>query len=137
MAESRTAKAVVLALAMCRIGGVTSAAETCDDQCLRKVIDQYLSAMVAHNPGAAPLAPGARVTLNGAAVGSDADLWAAASSLGLRRYAFDPETANAVVQLSLKNEGVPAVALIRVKVHGGRITEVEWLASTSFACRDN
>jgi hypothetical protein len=125
MAISKTALVAVAAISMCGAGGAASAAGTCDDQCLRHVIDRYLSAITAHSPGAAPLAPDVRITLNGAVIGSDSDLWKAAGSLGLRHYAFDPETGNAVVQLMLKNEGVAAIALIRTKVQDGRITEVE------------
>jgi hypothetical protein len=125
MALSKMVKISVAAISMCGVGGSVSAAGACDDQCLRHVIDQYLLAIEAHNPGAAPLASDARITLNGAIVASDNNPWKATGSLGIRRYAFDPETGNAVVQLILKNGGVPAIAVIRTKIRDGRITEVE------------
>jgi hypothetical protein len=125
MVLSKTVGIAIAAISMCSVGGTASAAEACDDQCLRHVIDRYLSAIEAHNPSSAPIASDARITLNGAIVARDDNLWKATGSLGIRRYAFDPETGNAVVQLILKNRGVPAIALIRTMVRDGRITEIE------------
>src|SRR5439155_664512 len=56
---------------VCAIPGTANtlaAADTCDRACLKTALDQYLNAVVTHNPQAAPLFAGFRQTENAVVV---------------------------------------------------------------------
>src|SRR5215471_12054316 len=62
--------------------GHPSAQTACDRNCLRTLLDQYLAAVVKHDPKAAPLAVGFRQTENAINVGPGAGLWKTVTGLG-------------------------------------------------------
>ena len=76
--------------------GIPSAfAADCDRACLKRVLDQYLNAVIQHNPSAVPLTPGYRQTENAVVQRPGQGIWQTAKTLGKvqRRY-FDPVTQN-------------------------------------------
>src|SRR5688572_3162407 len=54
---------------------VHPASAACDRQCLRSVTDQYLKALLAHNPALAPLANSVKYTENGSIVKPGEGIW--------------------------------------------------------------
>ena len=71
--------------------GSASAQTTCDRACLRTMLDQYLTAVMKHDPAAAPLVVGFRQTENAINVRpGNGGVWKSATALGKvqRRY-FD------------------------------------------------
>ena len=78
-------------------GGAThaSAQTACDRACLRTMLDQYLAAVVEHDPSATPLVVGFRQTENGINVRPGKDVWKTVTGLGKvqRRY-LDRGTVN-------------------------------------------
>ena len=54
----------------------------CDRACLKTTLDQYLNAVVQHNPSAAPLAVGFRQTENAMVRKPGTGLWQSAKALG-------------------------------------------------------
>jgi hypothetical protein len=74
-----------MALSFCAFP--VSAAE-CDRTCLAGYLDRYMTAMVKHDPMAAPLAPGFRQTENAEVVRPGEGLWKTLTALGKvqRRY---------------------------------------------------
>src|ERR1700722_20420798 len=74
----------------------TTFAADCDRTCLKGVLDQYLNAVIQHNPSAVPLTAGYRQTENSMVRRPGQGIWQTAKSLGKvqRRY-FDPVTQNA------------------------------------------
>jgi len=102
------------------------AAEDCDRACLGVALDTYLSAVVAHNPAAARLAPSFRYTENALEVKAGDGLWKGATKLGAvqRRY-FDPVSGQAVY-FGLIEEGADGgIATLRIKVVDRLVTEGE------------
>src|SRR5512138_696349 len=75
---------------------ISRAAESCDRNCLIGILNQYLDAVLAHNPSKAPLASNYRSTENAVDVKTGAGMWKTVTALGemQRRYA-DPISKNA------------------------------------------
>ena len=100
---------------------------TCDRGCLKKALDQYLSAVIRHDPAAAPLAVGFRQTENAVVVRPGAGMWKTATGLGKvqRRYA-DPVSSQ-VGYFGVIDEGASsAIVTVRLRVDRQRISEAEW-----------
>lgn len=117
------------------LAGTTFAAPTpCDRACLKTELDQYLNAVVAHKPSAAPLSVGFRETENAVVRRVGTGLWESAKALGKvqRRY-FDPETGQAgffglIYEGSGEASGL-VIATLRLRVEDRKITEAEWVLS--------
>ncbi len=106
---------------------VTSAAETCDRNCLIGILNQYLDAVLAHNPSKASLAPNYRSTENAVEIKAGKGMWMTATALGemQRRYA-DPITKNAGYFGLIDENGNPALVSLRLKIEDQKISEAEW-----------
>lgn len=103
---------------------------TCDRACLKSTLDQYLNAIVQHNPSAAPLSIGFRQTENAMVQRLGTGLWQSAKALGkLERRYFDPESGQAGYFGTLEEESGPAIVTLRLKVEDRKITEAEWVLS--------
>src|SRR5690606_7738802 len=69
---------------------------SCDRACLRTTLDQYLQALVKHDPSAAPLSAGFRQTENAKVMRNGTGLWQTTKTLGkLQRRYFDAVTEQA------------------------------------------
>jgi hypothetical protein len=107
-----------------------ASAATCDRACLKTTLDQYLAAVVAHNPAAAPLSVGYRQTENSMVRRPGTGLWQTAKALGkLERRYFDTESGQAGYFGTLEETGGTAIATLRLKVEDRKITEAEWILS--------
>jgi len=105
-------------------------AADCDRACLKTTLDQYLNAVVKHDPAAAPLSIGFRQTENATVVKLSSGLWKTATALGRvqRRYC-DPVTGQAAYFGLIEENGSPAVVTLRLKVDNKKATEAEWVIS--------
>lgn len=102
----------------------------CDRACLRAALDQYLNAVVQHNPTAAPLSVGFRQTENAMVRRAGTGLWQSASALGkLQRRYFDAENGQAGYFGTIDEASGPAIATLRLKVEEHKISEAEWILS--------
>jgi hypothetical protein len=102
----------------------------CDRACLKSILDQYLNAVVGHNPAAAPLSVGFRQTENAMVRKTGAGLWQSTKALGkLQRRYFDPESGQAGYFGTLEEESGPAIVTVRLKVDDRKISEAEWYVS--------
>src|SRR5215469_8011298 len=79
--RTRAASAAALFIAIAWAAWPASAAESCDQACLERIAEQYLAAMVAHDPGKAPIVQGTRYTENGVELTLPDGLWRTADSL--------------------------------------------------------
>lgn len=125
---ARTAFWIVAGMVM--IAGVAtpaSAQTTCDRACLRTMLDQYLNAVVKHDPGAAPLVVGFRQTENAINVRPGNGVWKTVTGLGKvqRRY-FDPVTGQAAYYGTVEEGPSSAIVTVRVRVENRQLTEAEW-----------
>jgi len=102
------------------------AAPDCDRACLTDVMQRYLDALSRRAPADAPLAANVVATENEQAVVPGDGLWGTISGLGSYRHIFaDPRAGSVAAFVALKEQGVGALATIRLQVAGRRITEVE------------
>lgn len=109
-----------------RIGaGVTPA---CDRVCMTGIVDQYLAALVRHDPTGLPLNRDVKFTENTAQlkVGSEG-LWVGASELptGFRIYAVDVGAGQVGFYGVMKERDRPLIIALRLKVENGQITQIE------------
>jgi hypothetical protein len=103
-----------------------AAAEACDRDCLRGFVTQYLTALVAHNPAALPLAPGARFTEDTAEKKLGEGLWKTASGLRPYRQDFlDVRQGVAGSHVVVEEQGSPVLFQLRLKVADRKIVEIE------------
>jgi hypothetical protein len=94
------------------------------------MIDQYLEALVAHDPARAPLAPDARFAQDNQPLNVGEALWMTASGLGKYRHYFtDPERGDAGLIGVIYENGVGAIIVLHLKVENRQITQAEqWVA---------
>ena len=103
-----------------------AAGSACDRTCLYGFMDQYLKALVAHDPAHLPLASNARFTENTNTMKLGDGLWRTINSLGsYTLYAADPQQGNVVYYGTAKENGQLALFAVRLKVHDGKLTEIE------------
>ena len=129
---SMRALAPVIAAAMLALGsGMTTAravesSPVCDRACLSGLLDAYLAALKAHDPSRLPLADGVRFTENGVPLAVGDGAWRTVDQIGDYRLPFvDPEDGQAGLYGVVIEDGKPAHLMVRLKVEGGRISEIE------------
>ena len=116
--------AVVLALSGMR--GV-SAQSNCDRACLRATLDQYLAAVIKHDPKAAPLVVGFRQTENAINVPLGNGVWKTVTGLGkMQRRYLDEASGQAGYYGLIEEGGTVALATVRLRVVNRKLTEAEW-----------
>jgi hypothetical protein len=111
---------------------------TCDRACLKSSLDQYLQAILKHDPQAAALSIGYRHTENALLVKQGEGAWKSITSIGNpdRRY-YDPVTGQAAF-FGVLNEGAePTVTTVRIHVEDRKITEAEWFIARRVAAGIN
>jgi len=98
----------------------------CDRACLSGLLDAYLAALKAHDPSRLPLAEGVRFTENGVPLALGDGAWRTVDEIGDYRLPFiDAEDGQAGLYGVVVEDGKPAHLMVRLKVVGGRISEVE------------
>jgi len=113
-------------------------AAPCDRACLRTSLDQYLQAIMKHDPAAAPLFLGYRHTENAKLVKLGEGAWKSVTAIGAvdRRY-YDPVSEQAAF-FGVLNEGAePTITTVRIRVENGKITEGEWIIARRVAAGIN
>ena len=130
---------VLLALALGALSSQRSAAQpspssvACDQECLSKIMTDFLSAMTTGKPGTVPLADQAEVRENTKVNTLDASTWRQVKAVRSTMIFGDPVTGNVVSRAGVVlADGKPGYISTRLKVvPGGRITDVEIAADTS------
>jgi len=110
-----------------------SAQQSCDRACLRTMLDQYLQAVIKHDPAAAPLMTGFRQTENAINVRPGNGVWKTVTGLGnvQRRY-VDATSGQAAYYGTVEEGSGTAIVTVRVRVENRQLTEAEW-----FLAREN
>jgi hypothetical protein len=105
---------------------------TCDRTCLGGFVDQYLDAVVAHNPKMLPLARNVKFTENGQKLELGDGLWNSMAGKGTYRlFVTDVQTGEVAfigtIREEARNPGesTPAVMALRLKVVNRQIAEIE------------
>lgn len=102
-------------------------ATECNRACLENLSDQYVAAMVKHDPSGLPLAPGYKYTENTAAIQIGDGLWVGASEepTTFKISAADPVSKQVGLYCVMKEFNKPIMLALRLKVEQGKITEIE------------
>ena len=109
-----------------------AAASNCDRKCLRGFITQYLDALIAHKPGALPVSPKVRFTEDTVEMKLGEGLWKNVSKLrAYRQDILDVRQGVAAAHVILEEGGMPVMFVLRLKVAGKKITEIETMAVRS------
>jgi hypothetical protein len=111
-------------------GAARAATADCDRECLRGFITQYLDALVAHNPSALPLSDNVRFTEDSVERRLGEGLWKDASKVrGYRQDVLDVRQGVAASQVIVEEAGSPVLLILRLKVAGKKITEIETMVT--------
>jgi len=101
---------------------------SCDYACLTGFVDRYLEALAAHDPGKLSVADGVKFTENTIPLRLGDALWGTFSGLGTYRLYFaDPHDGQVGLEASIRENGTPAILLLRLKVVNKKIAEIETL----------
>jgi len=120
-------RVIALGLLVSTVYPQPAAAQDCDRACLKDVLDRYLSAVIKHDPSAAPLMVGFRQTENAVAVRLGTGVWKSVTGLGrLQRRYLDPVSGQAAYFGVVEEGDRSAIVTVRLKVDGRRVSEAEW-----------
>jgi hypothetical protein len=90
------------------------------------MLETYLDALTKRDPTKLPTAQFAKFTENGAVMFPGEGLWKTATSVTpYRLYALDPEGGQAAVSAVVNEDAGPVIFLLRIKVEGGKLSEME------------
>jgi hypothetical protein len=104
----------------------TPATGSCDYACLTATVDQYLKAVVAHDPKQISVTTNVRFTENTIPLKLGDALWGTMSAVGsYKLYFADPRDGTAGIEASIRENGTPAILLLRLKVVDHKISEIE------------
>src|SRR5262245_58816596 len=98
----------------------------CNRACLENVVDQYLSALVAHDPKRLPLSKDVMYTENAQVVEVGDGFWKTVEGRGNYTHIFaDPEFGQVAYMGTMREAGGPLLMSLRLRIELGRITEIE------------
>jgi len=98
----------------------------CDRACLEGVMNQYLAAVVAHDPKRVPLSEDVMYTENDQVLKVGDGFWKTAAAIGnYKHYFADPEFGQVAFMGTMQEAGSPLLLSLRLRIELGRITEVE------------
>jgi hypothetical protein len=98
----------------------------CNRACLENVLDQYLTALVAHDPKQLPLSKDLIYTENDQIVEIGDGFWKTVEGRGNYTHVFaDPEFGQVAYMGTMREAGAPLLMSLRLRIQLGRITEIE------------
>src|SRR5262245_30504629 len=98
----------------------------CNRACLENLVDQYLTALVAHDPKQLPLSKDVMYTENDQVIEIGEGSWKTVESRGNYTHIFaDPEFGQVAYMGTMREAGAPLLMSMRLRIELGRITEVE------------
>ena len=98
----------------------------CNRTCLEGVVDQYLAALVKHDPKGLPLSEDVIYTENAQVLKVGDGFWKTAEGLGNYKHIFaDPEAGQVAMMGTMREAGGPILMSLRLRIELGRITEIE------------
>jgi len=103
------------------------AQSACDRACLENFVDQYMDALIAHNPKALPMTARVKNTEDGVRLDPGDGFWRSANAKGSYRF-FVTDTENGQVAFMgtmREDPNLPVIIGIRLKVENRKISEIE------------
>lgn len=98
----------------------------CDRACLEGVMNQYIAALVAHDPKRLPLSADVMYTENAQEIDLGDGFWKTVQGAGNYKHIFaDPEAGQVAMMGTMREAGAPMLMSLRLRIQLGRITEIE------------
>ena len=121
------AAALVTGSFTARVSGSTGPIPlNCDRACLEGLIDQYLGAVVAHDPSKLPLSKDVQYSENYQMLEVGDGFWKTASGIGNYKHVFaDPEAGQVAMMGTMREANATILMSVRLRIELGRITEIE------------
>jgi hypothetical protein len=122
---------LIAAILICNLApkadaGIGTIPLNCNRACLENVVDQYLSALVAHDPKRLPLSKDLKYTENDQVLEIGDGFWKTAEGRGNYTHIFaDPELGQVAYMGTMREAGAPLLMSMRLGIELGRITEIE------------
>jgi hypothetical protein len=119
--------AVVLVCGIAQAATKAPAPKTCDRDCLKTLADNYIAALVAHDPHKVPLAADIKTVENAKRIAPGEGLWKSATAGPTDFKILVPDTTSQEVggMVMMQSEGKPAQVGFRLKLVDGKIVEAE------------
>jgi len=103
----------------------------CDRACLQGLAEQFIAALVAHDPSKVPLAKGVRYSENSVPLPIPDGFWKNATGVRpYRLYIADPEWGTIGFYARMYQNGDPVLVSTRLRVYNHEITEIETVVTT-------
>ena len=107
-----------------------SASNACDRTCLNNFVDQYLDAVVAHDPSRLPVTKYVKFTENGQKLELGDGFWRTATAKGTYKfYVDDPQAGQVGFEGTMQEAGQPVIVAVRLKVENQKISEIETIVA--------
>jgi hypothetical protein len=104
----------------------TSASGPCDRACLESFVDQYVDALIAHDPKRLPLSAKLKNTENGQRLNPGDGFWRTATAKGkYRLFVADPQSGEVGLLTTMTEANVPVSVAIRLKIDNRQVAEIE------------
>ena len=98
----------------------------CNRACLEDLVNQYLAALVAHDPKRLPLSADVMYTENDQRIDLGDGFWKTVEGEGNYKHIFaDPEAGQVALMGTMREAGGPILMSLRLRLQLGRITEIE------------
>ena len=106
----------------------------CDRQCLQQLAEQFIAALLAHDPQKVPLAKGVRYSENSVPLPIPDGFWKNATGVrAYRLYVADPEWGTIGFYARMYQNGDPVIVSTRLKVYDHQLTEIETIVTSERA----
>jgi hypothetical protein len=103
-----------------------SQAKNCDRACLDGFVNQFLDALVAHDPSRLPVTNYVKYTENGQRLDVGDGFWRTATALGdYKLYIEDPQAGEIGFFGTMKEAGQPVILALRLRIFENKISEAE------------
>ena len=102
------------------------APDACDRACLEGFVNQYLDALVAHNPFGLPLARKVKFSENDVVLDLGDGVWSTITGMGTYKlYVSDPQSGQVGFFGTMRENSAPIALSARLKIENRKITEIE------------
>ena len=102
----------------------------CDRSCLNGFVDQFIDALVAHDPSRLAVTKFVKYTENGQHIELGDGFWRTATGKGSYKfYVDDPEAEEVGFEGTMQEAGHPVIVALRLKIENQRISEIEMIVA--------
>jgi len=120
--------ALLFAASTVLVGSTGPIPLNCNRACLENLVDQYLTAVVAHDPKKMPFSADVKYSENYQVLQLGDGFWKTAQARGKYTHIFaDPEAGQVASMGTMIEADQPLLMSLRLRIELGRITEVESL----------